>query len=125
MKIIEKFIKLYNASQPIQDITCNTVDYKIFKESPDIRFCNSLDNLKNIPTGSDPLVQRMQGFMSENPYFWMIPLYSANQNIFGFVLKSYTSKQYRNVYNKEHISCFYGWKEFNTFKKNYISHKYC
>lgn len=119
MKVIEKFIKLYNASQPIQDISCNTKDYKIFKENPDIRFCNSLENIRFVPTGSDSLIQSLQGFMSDNPYFWMIPLHTASQKIFGFVLKSYTSKQYRNVYASDHISCFYGWKDFQDFKKDY------
>lgn len=118
MEIIKKFSELYNHATPINDIECQTIDYAIFKKSKYIRFCNSGDLLKYIPTGSDKRLDAFHGFVHENPYFWMIPLMTITQEIFGFVLKSYTQKQYRNIFCQNHICSFYGFHNFNNFKYN-------
>lgn len=118
--LVEKMIKLYEQCPSIADLNCNTIDYYIFKENPDIHFCNMQDKnlFKYVPLGSDKLVESFHGFIGENPYFWFIPLKTLKGTIFGFVLKSYDKKAYRNFFTENHISCFYGWNNFKAFKKN-------
>lgn len=119
MEVINKLKKLYNFSSPITELVCGTLDYSIFKNDGDIRFCNSASLLSHIPTGSDKRISAFHSFVNSDPYFWMLPLKTAKDSIYGFVLKSYTRKQYRNVFCNSNISAFYGWKEFGDFKTNY------
>lgn len=120
MNTVKKLIKLYDKCTGINDITSTTIDYQIFREDNDIRFCNMQDKslFPYVPLGSESLVQSFHGFVGENPYFWFIPLKTLKGTIFGFVLKSYNQKAYRNFFCKDHISCFYGWGSFQNFKKN-------
>lgn len=119
MRVINKVRELYNYSQPINNIQCDTVDYRIFKEYNLVRFCNSKELLKYIPVGDDSRIDAICGFINENPYFWIIPLTTSDPNIhFGYVLKSYHQKQYRNVFCENHICSFFGFHNFTDFTLN-------
>lgn len=119
MEIVKKFEKLYDKSVPIDSIQCDTIDYAIFKFDSNIRFCDSKNLIKHIPTGSNKRIEAFHSFVNSSPYFWMIPLKTPKGKIFGFVLKSYDKKQYRNIFNENAISTFYGWADFHNFQKNY------
>lgn len=119
METIKKLENLYKYCTPIDDIQCETVDYKIFKEYSAIRFCDSKVLLKYIPVGDSKTLDAFHGFIHDNPYFWMIPLKTPTKEIYGFILKSYTQKAYRNIFCQEHISCFFGFQNFKDFKYNY------
>lgn len=120
MKIVEKFIKLYNACPKINEIFCDTLDYNIFKFYEDIVFCNTLDKniLQLIPTGNDRKIKAFQSFFKYNPYCWIIPQKTIDNKIFGFILKSYHQRQYRNLINSQCISSFFGWYNFKNYQKN-------
>lgn len=120
MLIIKKLINLYNHSVPINQLNCNTVDYSIFKSNSLIRFCDIKSNIKYTPVGLNKRVDAFNGFAYDNPYFWMIPLTTTKSDeIFGFVLKSYHQKAYRNIFCDENICSFYGFHNFHNFKKGY------
>lgn len=118
MELVNKIKNLYFNSTPINEIECGTVDYNIFKNSEFIRFCNSFEMIKHIPVGSDKRLDAFHGFIHENPYFWIIPMMTAQKDIFGFVFKSYTQRAYRNLFCQEHICSFYGFHNFHNFKYN-------
>ena len=116
MKVVNKLRELYNYSTPIDTIQCDTVDYKIFKDYPLTRFCNSKELLSHIPVGDDSRIDAFCGFVNENPYFWMIPLTTTNSDEFyGFVIKSYHQKQYRNVFCENNICSFIGFNNFSDY----------
>lgn len=117
MQVINKINELYNQCVPISQITCDTIDYKIFKNYPLTRFCNSKELLKYIPTGDDKDIDGFNGFIYDNPYFWLLPVTTTNK-ICGFVIKSYHQKQYRNIFCKNHIVSFFGFHNFSNFKFN-------
>ena len=119
MEIVKKIENLYNYCAPIDTIQCDTIDYKIFQEYSDTRFCDSKALLKYIPVGDSKQLDAFHGFIHENPYFWLIPLKTSSNTIFGFILKSYDKKAYRNIFNKNHISCFFGFHNFENFRYNY------
>lgn len=119
MRVISKVRNLYNQCEPISNLSCDTVDYKIFKDYKLVRFCNSKELLKYIPTGDDPRIDAICGFINENPYFWIIPLTTYDENNhYGYVFKSYNTKQYRNVFAENHICSFFGFHNFNDFQKD-------
>lgn len=118
MKVIEKVKDLYNYCQPISSIQCDTVDYSLFKHYSLTRFCNSKELISHIPVGDDSRIDALCGFINENPYFWIIPLTTYDENVhYGYVLKSYHQKQYRNLFCENHICSFFGFNNFNNFKK--------
>lgn len=119
MEIVKKLENLYTFCTPIDNIQCNTVDYNIFKEYSNTRFCDSKVLIKHIPVGDDKRLDAFHGFIHDNPYFWMLPLATSEGEIFGFVLKSYHQKAYRNIFCDSHISCFFGFHNFKDFKYNY------
>lgn len=119
MKTISKLENLYTHCTPIDDLTCETVDYKIFKNCSIVRFCDSKALLKHIPVGTDKRLDAFHGFIHDNPYFWMIPLKTTSDKIYGFVLKSYHQKAYRNIFCEDHICSFFGFHNFKNFKFGY------
>ena len=120
METLNKIIELYNHSTPISELTCQTTDYQVFKHNNLIRFCDIKSLIKYAPVGSDKRIDAFSGFSYENPYFWMIPLTTTSSSeIFGFVLKSYHQKAYRNVFCQEHKCSFFGFHNFHNFKYGY------
>lgn len=120
MNVIKKLVTLYNNSIPITKLQCDTIDYKIFKYNDLIRFCNINDLIRYTPVGLDKRIDAFCGFVHDNPYFWMIPLTTAyTTEIYGFVLKSYHQKAYRNVFCNENICSFYGFHNFENYKQGY------
>ena len=119
MRVINKVRELYNHCQPIDSITCDTIDFKVFRNYKLVRFCNSKELLKYIPTGDDSRIDALCGFINENPYFWIIPLTTSDpETHFGYVLKSYNQKQYRNIFAENHICSFFGFHNFGDFEYN-------
>lgn len=118
MEIVNKLKKLYEHATPINTIECGTEDYLIFKDFEHVRFCDSKSLIKYIPVGSNKRLDAFHGFIHDNPYFWMIPLFTISGETFGYVLKSYTQKAYRNIFCEEHICSFFGFHNFKNFKYN-------
>ena len=68
MNTVKKLIKLYDKCTSINDITSTTIDYQIFKDDKDIKFCNMQDKslFPYIPLGSDNLVQSFPSYADNN-----------------------------------------------------------
>lgn len=112
---ISNWMKLYDSCTSIHSLKkLNSKDYLAFKSKTgnEVRIGQSNKLISKIPR-----VLSYYKFFAECNMFWMIPLELPSQEIVGFILKSFSSKEYRTVIFSK-IPVFFGLYGFKDFVRN-------
>ena len=94
---INDYIELYNTSLKLSQIKpLENQTYRLFKESgADIRIANRKDTYKNARA-----FKKIEFFMKDNEYFYMIPVTTIKGTIVGFIVRGVTNRAYNTVSRK-------------------------
>lgn len=112
---IQSWINLYNACISINDLKPQmSKDFVAFKtkQGNPIRLGQVSECLNLIPQQVS-----YYKFFQNNKLFWIIPVELPDCTIVGFILKSYSKKEYRTVSFSKY-NPFFGLYDFNDFTKN-------
>jgi DNA primase len=113
--MIQQFINLYQNARSIHIIKpIDSEEYLAFIDKPglEVRLVSAVKHLEYLPHA-----ERYYPFFNRNKIFWLIPIDFPNGYIGGFILRSFTGKDYSTFTGAAKGQMLYGWHGFNGFKR--------
>lgn len=103
---------------PINNLkTCvgmdNDVNYKIFsmKRGLPVTLVRTKDRIKEIYP-----IRNLYSFFEKHPCFWMIPVSTPRHKIIGFIIRGFSNKEYRIIFDYRNLAPVFGWEDFKNYK---------
>jgi len=112
--VLDQFIDLYQAVPKINNLKPQQgEEYLVFKQKHGLPVgLGSAEHYLSLL----PRYESFYTFFQENPIFWMIPCDTYRGNIYGFILRGYSKKEYRIFFHRDSPQLVFGFQTFEDFK---------